>query len=228
MSIRIDARIDAAPAATPQRIGARIDATGRYVASGASIPPVKPGGIDASRAVRPGFGTRIDAGIAARIGAAPASRIDARIAAPIDAPNPHTPDGARATAEFVLAALEAAGLTLLALPQSGPSTRLRQGGLEWVRDACAYPPDRTQIRPAVPSAAAIDRMDRVLAWIPRIPADKFVLRRVVGARCLVSPVNGRHLFSWRRLGTAIGTDHKAVQRWHAQGIDLIVAALNAR
>ena len=90
------------------------------------------------------------------------------------------------------ACLEEAGLTLLALPNTGPSTRLRQGGLEWVRDAVAYPPDRTVIRPAVPSAAAIDRMDRVLAWIPRIPADKFVLRRVVGARCLVSPTTGRH------------------------------------
>lgn len=225
---QIDARIDAKPAEGPRQIGARNDATGRNVASGASIPPVKPGGIDASRAVQPRFGTRIGAAIAAPIGAGPSDRIDARIGARIDAPNPHTPDGARATAEFVLAALEEAGLTLLALPQSGPSTRLRQGGLEWVRDACAYPPDRTQIRPAVPSAAAIDRMDRVLAWIPRIPADKFVLRRVVGARCLVSPTNGRYLFSWRRLGTAIGADHKAVQRWHAQGIDLIVTALNAR
>jgi hypothetical protein len=26
----------------------------------------------------------------------------------------------------------------------------------------------------------------------------------------------------------LGADHKAVQRWHAQGIDLIVAALNMR
>lgn len=139
------------------------------------------------------------------------------------------PDGARATAETVLAALEEAGRTLLALPQSGPSTRLRQSGLEWVRDAGhAYPPDRTRIRPAVPSAAAIDSMDRVLAWIPRIPADKFVLRRVVGARCLVNPMTGRYLFSWRRLGTAVGADHKAIQRWHAQGIALIVAALNGR
>ncbi len=143
--------------------------------------------------------------------------------------NPLNPSSARATAESVRAALEEAGCTLLALPQSGPSTCLRQGGLEWVRDAAsAYPPDRTQIRPAVPSAASIDRMDRVLAWIPRIPADKFVLRRVVGARCLINPATGRHLFSWRRLGTAIGADHKAVQRWHAQGIDLIVATLNAR
>jgi len=156
------------------------------------------------------------------------SRIDARPDARLDAPNPHTPDGAPATPEFVQAALEEAGLTLLALPHTGPSTRLRQGGLEWVRDACAYPPDRTLIRPAVPSAAAIDRMDRVLAWIPRIPADKFVLRRVVGARCLVSPTTGRYLFTWRRLGAAIGADHKAVQRWHAQGLALITAALNAR
>ena len=136
---------------------------------------------------------------------------------------------ARATVEDVLAALEEAGCTLLALPNSGPSTRLRQSGLEWVHDvADAYPPDRTQIRPAIPSAASIDRMDRVLAWIPRIPADKFVLRRVVGARCLINPTTGRHLFSWRRLGIAIGADHKAVQRWHTQGIRLIVAALNAR
>ncbi len=214
-------------------IDARLDATGRSQAPGASIPPVKPGGIDAPCAVRPGFWVGIDARPDARIDAGQRTRIDARPDAPIDArrlnpPNPHTPDGAPVSAEFVLASLEEAGLTLLALPHTGHSTRLRQGGLEWVRDACAYPPDRTQIRPAVPSAAAIDRMDRVLAWISRIPADKFVLRRVIGARCLVSPTTGRHLFSWRRLGTAIGADHKAVQRWHAQGIDLIVALLNAR
>ncbi len=139
------------------------------------------------------------------------------------------PGAPKINAEYVLAALEAAGCTLLALPQSGPSTRLRQSGLEWVRDASgAYPPTRSQLRPAIPSAAAIDRMDCVLAWIPRIPADKFVLRRVVGARCLINPATGRYLFSWRRLGSAIGADHKAVQRWHAQGINLIVAALNER
>jgi hypothetical protein len=49
----------------------------------------------------------------------------------------------------------------------------------------------------------------------------------VGARALVSPVTGRHLYSWRRLGSLVGADHKAVQRWHAQGVDLLVAALNA-
>jgi hypothetical protein len=44
----------------------------------------------------------------------------------------------------------------------------------------------------------------------------------------VHPITERHLYPWRRVATAIGADHKAVQRWHAQGIDLIVAALNRK
>ena len=42
--------------------------------------------------------------------------------------NPHTPDGAPADAAWVIARLEDAGLALLALPNTGPSTRLVQGG----------------------------------------------------------------------------------------------------
>ena len=125
--------------------------------------------------------------------------------------------------------MEEAGSTLLALPNRGPSPRLVQSGLEWVRDVAeAYGATRVKLRPAVPSAAQITRMDQALAWIPRIPADRYVLRRVVGARSLVNPMTARHLYSWRRLGTALGADHKAIQRWHAQGIDLIVAILNGK
>lgn len=227
MTHRIDAAIDAGRVASRSGIDARIGANRGAAASGASIPPGFTGGIDASRAVPPGVRPRIDARIGARIGAGGRPRIDARNAAGIDAPNPHTPDGLPATPEFVRAMLEEAGLCLMALPHTGPTTRLRQGGLEWVRDAVALAPGPTVIRPAVPSAAAIDRMDRVLAWIPRIPVDKFVLRRVVGARCLLSPLTGRHLFTWRRLAAAVGADHKAVQRWHAQGLALIAGSLNA-
>lgn len=141
----------------------------------------------------------------------------------------YTQDGEPASAEWVIARLEEAGSTLLALPNSGPSTRLVQSSLEWVRSAAeSYGYTRARIRPAVPSAAHITRMDQSLRWISAIPQDKYVLRRVVGARSLVSPMTGRHLFSWRRLGTAIGADHKAVQRWHAQGIDMIVGLLNRR
>jgi hypothetical protein len=141
--------------------------------------------------------------------------------------NPHTPDGAPVTAEWLIARLEEAGITLLSLPNTGPSTRLVQGGMEWVHSVAeSYGATRAKIRPAVPSAAHITRMDQSYRWVSRIPDDKYVLRRVIGARSLVNPMTGRHLYSWRRLGTAIGADHKAVQRWHAQGIDLIVAILN--
>ena len=128
--------------------------------------------------------------------------------------------------DAVIARLCEAGATLLALPHTGPSTRLRQGGLEWIRDVpegmgrVARP-----VRPAVPSGAAIDRMDEALGWIRLIPVERHVLRRVVGARCLVSPMTGRHVYSWRRIGETVGADHKAVQRWHQQGIALIVGAL---
>ena len=141
--------------------------------------------------------------------------------------NPHTPDGRPADAEWVIARLEEAGTTLLAMPNTGPSTRLVQGGLEWVRDVAeSYGRGRAKLRPAIPSAAQITRMDQAYRWISQIPEDRYVLRRIVGARSLVHPMTGRYLYSWRRLGTAVGADHKAVQRWHAQGIDVIVAVLN--
>lgn len=132
-------------------------------------------------------------------------------------------------AEFVIYRLEEAGQTLLALPDSGFSTRMRTSGLDIVRDVAeSYGWDNNRIRPAVPNAARITRMDEALSWVLLIPQDRYVLRRIVGARALVSPVTERHLFTWRRLATVVGADHKAVQRWHAQGIDLIVRGLHQR
>jgi hypothetical protein len=134
----------------------------------------------------------------------------------------------RIDAEFVVYRLEEAGTALLALPGSGYSTRLRTGSLEVVHTALeAYGWDDAKLRPPRPDAARISRMDEALGWIVRIPRDRYVLRRIVGARALVSPTTERHLYPWRRLGALLGADHKAVQRWHAQGIALLVASLNA-
>ena len=136
--------------------------------------------------------------------------------------------------ETVIRRLEEAGRTMLALPSGGYSTRLRTSRLDVVRSALEnYGWDsgrdsgagQTRLRPPVPPAEAITRMDEALGWIALIPADRYVLRRIVGARSLVSPVTERHLFAWRRLGLLLGADHKAVQRWHAQGIALLVAGL---
>jgi hypothetical protein len=131
-------------------------------------------------------------------------------------------------ADYVVYRLEEAGATLLALPGTGYSTRMRTSSLDIVRTALeAYGWTDGQIRPSVPSAEKITRMDEAMGWIPLIPLDRYVLRRVVGARSLVHPITDRYLFPWRRLGKAMGADHKAIQRWHAQGIAMIVAALNA-
>ena len=141
--------------------------------------------------------------------------------------NPHTPDGMPATAEWVLARLEEAGATLLSMPNTGHSTRLRMGTLRPLPDAVdALHAAPGPVRAPVPSAASVDRMDQAFIWVSLIPEAKFILRRVVHARALVNPLTGKHLFAWRRLAATVGADHKAVQRWHAQGIDVIVAALN--
>jgi hypothetical protein len=131
-------------------------------------------------------------------------------------------------AAFVTYRLEEAGATLLALPHSGHSTRLRLSHTDVVHTALeAYGWDKGRIRPPVPSASRITRMDEAMGWIAFIPDDRYVLRRILGARCLVSPVTERHIYSWRRLGTVMGADHKAVQRWHAQAIDMVLTALLA-
>lgn len=135
-------------------------------------------------------------------------------------------DGYEVDADYVIYRLEEAGATLLALPDTGWSTRLRTSSLEIVRTALeAYGWGEARIRPPVPSAEKITRMDEAMTWITLIPLDRYVLRRVVGARSLVHPITDRHLFPWRRLGKALGADHKAIQRWHAQGIAMIVERL---
>jgi hypothetical protein len=139
------------------------------------------------------------------------------------------PTGRPIDAAWVTARLEEAGRTLLALPDRGPSPRLRTSTWEVLGSAIeGYGWTPARVRPAVPGAARITRMDEAFGWIGAIPADRYVLRRIVGARSLVHPLTDRHLYPWRRLGAVLGADHKAVQRWHAQGIALIVSALAGR
>lgn len=136
------------------------------------------------------------------------------------------PDRRSIDAEYVIWRLEEAGAALLAMPNSGWTTRLKSSSLEIVRSAAeAYGWTSSRVRPPLPQADTISRMDEAMGWLRLIPDDRYVLRRIVGARSLVHPITERYLFPWRRLGTAIGADHKAIQRWHADGIDMIVAAL---
>lgn len=130
------------------------------------------------------------------------------------------------SAEEVVERLEEAGATMLAMPSRGYKTGLRMSRFDVVNVAIeSYGWEKTRIRPATPSAGAVTKMDQAFAWLLIIPEKKYVMRRIVGARALVHPLTGRYLYSWRRLGETLGTDHKAVQRWHAQGVELIVEGL---
>ncbi len=138
--------------------------------------------------------------------------------------------GAARSAAEIVAQLEEAGGTLLALPPTGYSTRLRTSKLDIVRSVLdgtdTARSETARLRPPVPDNGRITRMDEAYGWLALLPQDRYVLRRIVGARSLVNPLTERHLYPWRRLAALLGADHKAVQRWHAQGIDLIVRALS--
>jgi hypothetical protein len=139
------------------------------------------------------------------------------------------PDDGLIDRDGAISRLEEAGRTLLALPTSGYSTKLRSGSLDIVRSALeSYGWGDGRIKPAIPPAAQISRMDEALGWISFIPLDRYVLRRIVGVRALVHPITGRYLYSWRRLARVLGADHKAIQRWHSLGLDMIVSGVNER
>ena len=131
------------------------------------------------------------------------------------------------TAEEVVTRLEAAGHTLLCLPKDRAQGYARAA--TWLQVATCIDSEARadgKLR-LVPSARAISDMDAVLRWLSLVDDDKYVLRRIVACRMLVSPATGRHMYSWRRIATLLGADHKAIQRWHGQGVAMIVRALNA-
>jgi hypothetical protein len=90
----------------------------------------------------------------------------------------------------------------------------------------AYGWQTAMARPPAPNAADITAMDEAFGWLALVPEARYVLRRILGARALVHPLTGRHVYPWRRLAVMLGTDHKSVQRWHAQAISLIVQKLS--
>jgi len=131
--------------------------------------------------------------------------------------------------EDIVARLAEAGRTLLCLPPHGLPGRMRVFAWDSIAPGVhAFQGSLARPLRITPDPGAIDRMDEALAWLNLIPQDRYVLRRIVAARLMVSPLTGRHLYPWRRLGTLLGADHKAIQRWHGQGIDCIVTALAAQ
>ena len=128
---------------------------------------------------------------------------------------------------WVVAALEDAMITLLALPPGGYSTRLAQGRHDVLQDLDEEG-DKDEggksirIRPAVPSAAKVTAMDEILSWLAYIPNRP--IRRIVALRSYTHRGSGKPK-SWRSIAEIVNADYRTVQAWHGRGIDLIVAAL---
>ncbi len=132
-----------------------------------------------------------------------------------------------AAVDLVREELEWAGATFIAmrLPKVGP----KEPQALWPSYApdvdVAYGYNTTRTHAALPSAAEISLMDKILAWVELVPKDKLVVKRVVGMRAMVRPENGRHLYSWRAIGKIVGASGTAAMNWHRVGLGIIVAAV---
>ncbi len=136
-----------------------------------------------------------------------------------------------ASEEYIIARLERAGKTLLAMPDKGYKPGLAQRQHEIVRsiwDAFSWT-NAPVLRAPAPTMEDIRVMDEVLPdWVLLIPESKVEVRRIVQCRLMVHPLSGVHMYPWRRLGEVMHMDYKGVQRRHAQGIKIIYEGLLKR
>ena len=129
-------------------------------------------------------------------------------------------------AQGVIAALEQAGKTLLALRQGGYHTGLAQLHIEILPERWpGFVPDAPRMRIPAPTQQQVIQMDKVFDWVLIIPIGDHLLRRIVHARCLVHPVTERHLYGWRKIASTMGTDYRLVQRRHEKAIKIILGGL---
>jgi hypothetical protein len=86
-------------------------------------------------------------------------------------------------------------------------------------DAFGWERERLRIMP--PASDAIPIMDDIMA-LPML-VENISIRRLVQARALIAPINGRHLYTWVKLGKLIHSNRKTVVRLHRVGLEQIAA-----
>ncbi len=77
------------------------------------------------------------------------------------------------------------------------------------------------------STKQVARLDEVLEWLWMIPAGLAhpPHRKAVVARMLTNPHNGKPVYSWRRIATALSSSENTVKCWHHKGVHFIVEGL---
>jgi hypothetical protein len=127
--------------------------------------------------------------------------------------------------EDVQFCLEWAGQRLLSMQIGSPRPKgFKVAWPEYADDSkLAYGYTGHRLRPARPQAAEIALMDKVLEF-PSLISD-VTARRVVHARCLVTPLSNRYLYSWTKLAFMLHMDKRRVVRIHYRGLLEIAACL---
>jgi hypothetical protein len=114
--------------------------------------------------------------------------------------------------------LQWAGARLLAMPIASPLPR--EPHTAWpafaqdARQAYGYTNER--LRAAAPRANEIAIMDEILL-LPMLVQD-ITTRRIIHARALVTPIAGRHLYSWTKLAFMLHSSRTRVARLHSLGL----------
>lgn len=86
-------------------------------------------------------------------------------------------------------------------------------------------PDAVPTVSVQPTEAELERLAEVLSWVRLIPDDRYVLRRIVASRMLLSPQTDKPLFPWKRLSVLLGANINAVRRWHDEALSLMLSRM---
>lgn len=124
--------------------------------------------------------------------------------------------------------LEWSGTTLLSLREKSPLPQ--SPGSAWpaynYEFAEAYGYTGERLRAPIPSSTDIQLMDYILPFVGLV--EDRMLRRILSARSLVTPISDRYLFPWAKLGKLLGRDYRWVSRQHIRGLTELNLALDQR
>lgn len=121
-----------------------------------------------------------------------------------------------------------AGFTLACLPAHGirPATYRAAWGdtLMDLEDLLVLSAD-SELRPPMPTASDISKMDEAMAWVQGIP--DIGHRKAVLIWMMIHPLTRRHRYSWRQIAEMMGSNHHTVKSWFHRGLASITKKIYA-
>lgn len=112
-----------------------------------------------------------------------------------------------------------AGYTLACLPAHG--VRPAGWGKGWGEtlmdmDDLLTLTAESEVRPPMPTSAAITRMDEAFTWVQGISNDAW--RRAILLWMMIHPLSHRHRYSWSKIGKVLGVSDKTAKTFFIRGI----------